>query len=96
MSSTRTLIFTKDDIGCYADSAYGLGHLRTVLADLLEGIEGAQKHQRYLQANPSDDDYDPIDEFDALDFLNGVTQEGCTWIIDDVGLCLVEESELDV
>ena len=37
---TKALLFTSDDIGCYADGTNGHNHLRDVLADLMLGIGG--------------------------------------------------------
>ena len=74
--------------GCYADDVLGYDHIRSVLADLVEGILGDGKLAEELRGPMSDDDSETLD---ALDALNEVT-DGGYWMIDQ-GLFLVDEEE---
>lgn len=80
--------FTRQDIGCWADGALGWAHVRSVLADLVEDL--APHVARELRAEPSPD---YSEEYDALDILQGVTEEGLVWVLDSEGLFLRAEEE---
>ena len=72
--------------GFYAEP----GNVRRVLADFMEYLEENQIKE-WLLSDPSDDF---SEEYDAIDKLNAVTENGY-WIIDQ-GLYLVENgSDLD-
>ena len=77
------MLFDDSDIGCYADSTFGHGHVRRKLAELVEGIDPMLAKE--LRVSPSDD---MGEETDALDILNDRTQQTCRWEIIDGDLML--------
>ena len=96
-------IFTKRDIGCYADGTFGTDHRRHILCDLLSNIGGLMKlaSDMRLTANSLSEELiddlpdDYSDEDDAIDFLNELTEDGSIWTMVDGDLLLIEKKELD-
>ncbi len=95
-------VFTKEDVGCFADCANGEEHRRQRIAELLtvvtknvkpmEPLRKIQISQVYasLQDEPLDD---YSDENDAIDILNDYTEEGYTWEMVDGDLLLINIDE---
>lgn len=92
MQAMQKVLFSEEDVGCYADAVNGEEHRRAVLADLLRGIgtEDRAVHDLVAElANPPSDDYGEEDE--AIDILQAVTAHGLVWSLDAGDLILVDE-----
>ena len=93
------LAYTKKDVGCYIDGAFGEEHRRAKLADMIRNLETQEMidHRGYSVveslANESPDDYG--DEDDALDILQEFTESGLVWTFESGDLLLLNESEVE-
>lgn len=76
--------FTSQDVGCWADGAYGEDHRRRKLAAMLRDL-GAEGAALYLDEEPSDD---YSEEDDALDILQKHTAPGLLWFMESGDLLL--------
>jgi hypothetical protein len=94
-------VFTKADVGCWIDGAFGPKHRREKLvcmlediADCLDASEWAdiQALTEELESTPSDD-YG--EEEDAIEILQDYTEEGLVWIQDGGDLILTTEEEAE-
>ena len=86
-------VFTKTDVGCWSDGAYGHEHLRARLGWLLVMLPTDQTRLiRELESEPSDD---MSEEDDAITALQEYTEEGFVWGCDGGDLMLLAESEID-
>jgi hypothetical protein len=84
--------FTKRDVGCYADGAYGHDHIRERLADLVESVgRRSLALDKLIEdlRNPMSDD--ASEEEDALDYLQTFTAEGVYWAFEGGDLILWED-----
>lgn len=97
-------LFTKQDIGCYADCTNGEQHRRDILSGLLDDIGRSNGFEpseqltyisgiRELVMAESSDDYS--EETEAIEILQSVTEEGFVWVMEAGDLLLVKASELE-
>jgi hypothetical protein len=92
----KQIIFTGEDVGCYADGCNGQAHIRTTLADYIEQIMPEGSDPELLNSLRSDDYPDDFsDEEDAIDILQSVTADGLCWVMESGDLLLVAEDQLD-
>jgi hypothetical protein len=92
------IFFTRKDIGCWADGAFGDTHLRQSLAVLLSRLHtrlGDEGHGP-LFADLVEELHNPIgpddgaDVLEALETLNGHTEEGLEFRCENGDLLLIE------
>lgn len=92
--------FTRHDVGCYADGAFGHQHCREVLADLLGNVPNSTAHgflgepggtvdalQAALRSEMSDDAWE---EDRALDALNSLCADDVYFVFENGDLLLLE------
>lgn len=86
-------MFTKADVGCYADGAFGPDYCREVLADLLESLPEAQTDEIKQLADELREDMsdDASEEYDAIDILNSHCADGVYFTFDSGDLLLVDD-----
>ena len=79
--------------GLYADAAFGWDHIREIMADMVEEWLGDKELAEELRGEPPDD---AGDEYEALDKLNEVTENGY-WEFSEYGdgLVLIAEEEVE-
>ena len=76
--------FTRLEIGCWSDGTFGDEHLRAVLANMVPELREAL---RYLETCD-----DAIIE--AIEVLQGKTDDGLYWILEAGDLILTDEIEV--
>lgn len=89
------MVFDAADIGCHADGAFGHHHVRARLAELVEAVtfhpsDEAQAVITSLRVGMPDDAWD---ENEALEILEGYTDEAVTWLFEDGCLILTDVDE---
>ena len=103
-------LFTKSDIGCYADGAFGQDHRRSKLANLIVSVSqrcGATKdnrndnyelidHQAIVHQLINAPSNDFSEEHAAIEIIQDHTELGLTWQIVDGDLMLITETELEL
>ena len=87
---TRTKIFTRDDIGCWIDGAYGIDHAADKLAAMLLDC-GETAAAQMLAVRDEDFISDEID--DATELLDQYTAEGLSWYWTAGDLILTDDPE---
>lgn len=81
--------YTKKDIGCWIDGAYGEKHSRIKLATMMEEL-GNMELARELLKEPSED-WEEMN--DATYTLEENTEEGLMWIWEAGDLILTDEGD---
>ena len=93
------LAYTKKDVGCYIDGAFGEEHRRTKLADMVRDLETAemieQRGYSVVESLSNENVDDISDEDDALEILQEFTESGLVWMFEAGDLLLMDESETE-
>lgn len=91
------LAWNRNDVGCWADGALGIMHVRQRLACLVANVWNQELWQKYGYSIPAELDGVPSDdggeEFDALEVLQEFTESGVVWMFDGGDLLLVKDEE---
>ncbi len=91
-----TAVYSKADVGCYADGTHGHAYIRQRLATLLDRLPTASDDltqiDRYSVAMElrGDMSMDLSEEDDALEILQDHTADGIVWEFSEGGLMLTE------
>lgn len=86
-------VFDVEDCGRYVDGASGHQHLRVRLAMLLGLVQTPTEELiESLQGAPPDD---CVDEYEALDYLQGVTSPLLLWRFEDGDLVLLRAEDIE-
>lgn len=90
-----TKIFSKEDIGCYIDAAFGLDHARRRLVELLSCVPRSSKVQKLMVELEEEENLDFIFEAmdEAVDILSQYTTEDIMWLFEAGDLILMEVEE---
>ena len=93
------LAYTKKDVGCWIDGAFGLDHQRAKLADMIRDLETQEmidtRGYSVVESLASDAPDDDSDVDDALDILQQFTDADLVWCFESGDLLLMLESELE-
>jgi hypothetical protein len=99
------LAYTKKDVGCWIDGAFGEEHRRAKLADMVRDLETREMIDtrgysvvESLSSAPTDSDRIPADfsdEDDALEILQEFTESGLVWTFESGDLLLLNETEVE-
>jgi hypothetical protein len=82
------MLFTRSDVGCWVDGAFGEDHRRDKLSVLLESIGTPNALNLATELlEPAPDDYS--DEDDALELLQENTEEGLIWMMEAGNILLI-------
>lgn len=89
-------VFTKEDIGCYIDGAYGFDHARQRLAELLTCVPQSSRVRQIIAELESEENIDYVYEAieEALDVLSQYTSEEVVWMMEAGDLTLMEVEEI--
>jgi len=92
------MTYTKEDVGCYIDGAFGMDHACDVLANLVGAVltEASSREKIVLGLRLDhkrlSDDHSELD--DATDILQEHTEDGLVWIWDAGDLILTTDEEV--
>ena len=78
--------YTKEDIGCYCDGAFGDQHLREILS-----LWFPDKENDLMNDDDPETQSEAID--DCLDLLQDQTEDGLVWVLELGDLLLIENDE---
>lgn len=85
-------IWTKKDIGCYADGANGRDHIRYILTELLEQTPATSETIQVIEELEGNISEDVFEEIEAVEILNDYCL-GCCFEMIDGDLILMESNE---